>query len=520
MTEPMTFSLNAKRIFLSLMTAFVVFVLGSELLSSLQASQIQDRLELNQTQLVLQTQEWRSPQENDLTQALKVGLLGSDAVGEALKKYENLSILQDIPPNSEIKDPLAWSATEIDRLRLERGLLEMLQGNPDEINKREKAFEQWTIVAEGGGELKAAAIVLRELWQDTPRILPDSEMILKTQLQGWFEYRSLERLYQIQQRSDALDALDESEQAVIQLILRKLLILTGLPLGGMVLGVGILVILLIRGGIHTWQDRSLTRSEKTIAQGDRGLPQAVWAVPWTADVTWQGMVIGFFLIGQILVVRLLFPLGALGLQSIVGSNTFQSVKVQALLVVGIYGSMAIAVFAFLYYTLRPFFPLPQDWFQCRVTWQGIGWGIAGYLMALPLVTIVSVLNQQLWQGQGGSNPMLFLALKNNDRFALACFFFTAAIAAPFFEEWIFRGFLMASFTRYFSPAVSILSSGLIFALAHLSLSEILPLWVLGSVLGYVYGRSKNLITPIVLHGLWNSGTLLGLTLLGGNFGPG
>ena len=516
MTEPMTFSLNAKRVFLSLMTAFVVFVLGAELFSSLQASQIQDRLELSQTQLVLQTQEWRSPQENDLTQALKVGLLGQDSLEEALQKYENLSVLTDILPNSALQDslsrpdPLSWSATEIDRLRLERGLLAMLQGDADEISKREKAFEQWTIVAQGEGDLKAAAIVLMELWQDTPRILPDSEMILKTQLQGWFEYRSLERLYQVQQRSDALDELNQSEQASIQNILIRLLILTGFPLVGMVLGVGILLILLVRGGIHTWQERSLPAAEKTIAPG-------IWTVPWNAEVTWQGVVIGFFLIGQILVVRFLFPLGALGLQSIVGTNTFQSVKVQALLVVGVYGSMAIAVFAFLYYTLRPFFPLPQEWFDFRFTWRGIAWGIAGYTMALPLVTIVSVLNQRLWQGQGGSNPMLFLALKNNDRFALACFFFTAAIAAPFFEEWMFRGFLMASLTRYFSPAGAILGSGLIFALAHLSLSEILPLWVLGSVLGYVYGRSKNLITPIVLHGLWNSGTLLGLTLLGGNF---
>jgi hypothetical protein len=135
-------------------------------------------------------------------------------------------------------------------------------------------------------------------------------------------------------------------------------------------------------------------------------------------------------------------------------------------------------------------------------------------VAFPLVLLVSLLNQQLWQGQGGSNPLILLALESKNAIALIIFFFTAAIAAPIFEEIIFRGFLLASLTRYLSSGSAIVLSAVIFAAAHLSLSEVLPLTVLGIVLGFVYNRSGNLLSSILLHALWNSGTLLSLFILG------
>jgi uncharacterized protein len=37
---------------------------------------------------------------------------------------------------------------------------------------------------------------------------------------------------------------------------------------------------------------------------------------------------------------------------------------------------------------------------------------------------------------------------------------------------------------------------------------------LGIILGVVYTRSRNLLSSILLHSLWNSGTLLSLFVLG------
>lgn len=167
----------------------------------------------------------------------------------------------------------------------------------------------------------------------------------------------------------------------------------------------------------------------------------------------------------------------------------------------------------LYLSIKSFFPLPTDWFKLtNKNW--FWWGLGGYLTAIPLVFFVSLLNQQIWQGKGGSNPLLMLALESQDKFALIIFFITASIAAPIFEEIIFRGFLLPSLTRYMSVGSAIVVSGIIFAIAHLSLAEALPLAVLGIILGIVYTRSGCLLASIMVHSLWNSGTLFSLFLLG------
>jgi len=185
-----------------------------------------------------------------------------------------------------------------------------------------------------------------------------------------------------------------------------------------------------------------------------------------------------------------------------------------LYVLGTYLLMAGAGISVLYFSIKSFLPLPSDWFKFQFKSNWVIWGFGGYLVAIPLVLLVSLINQQIWQGQGGSNPLLFLALQSQDKVALAVFFATASIAAPIFEEIMFRGFLLPSLTRYISVSGAIVISGFIFAIAHLSLSEVLPLATLGIILGFVYTRSRNLLAPMLLHCLWNSGTLLSLFVLG------
>ena len=72
-------------------------------------------------------------------------------------------------------------------------------------------------------------------------------------------------------------------------------------------------------------------------------------------------------------------------------------------------------------------------------------------------------------------------LEERDPVALGMFFFTAAVAAPVFEEILFRGFLLPSLTRYMPIWGAIGLSSLIFSAAHLSFSEVLPLTVLGTI---------------------------------------
>jgi membrane protease YdiL (CAAX protease family) len=55
--------------------------------------------------------------------------------------------------------------------------------------------------------------------------------------------------------------------------------------------------------------------------------------------------------------------------------------------------------------------------------------------------------------------------------------------------------------------LAVLSSSVAFGVAHLSLKDLPILVSLGVLLGLTYIRSKNLLTPILVHGAWNSTVL-------------
>eukprot|EP00775_Hariotina_reticulata_P004421 gene4421-biopygen6149 len=85
------------------------------------------------------------------------------------------------------------------------------------------------------------------------------------------------------------------------------------------------------------------------------------------------------------------------------------------------------------------------------------------------------------------------------------------LCAPLWEEAIFRGFLLASLAKHLPPAPAVLASSLIFALCHSRNEAFAPLLLLGLVIGALYMTCRNLLPPMVLHGLWNTyvlGTLL------------
>jgi uncharacterized protein len=178
-----------------------------------------------------------------------------------------------------------------------------------------------------------------------------------------------------------------------------------------------------------------------------------------------------------------------------------------------YGLMASGVTAALGLFIAPYQPLSQGWFAWRGQKNWWLWGLGGFAIANVVVLPVLALNDKLWQGQGGSNPILSVVLESKDTLSFALLSLTAAVAAPLFEEYLFRGFLLTSLTRYFSSWQAIALSAVIFAAAHLSVSEILPLATLGMVLGYVYQRTGSLLAAMLLHGLWNGSSMLTLYLL-------
>lgn len=93
------------------------------------------------------------------------------------------------------------------------------------------------------------------------------------------------------------------------------------------------------------------------------------------------------------------------------------------------------------------------------------------------------------------------------------------LIAPVLEEIIFRGVLYSGLKKYWNFWVAALVSGLIFALFHVSLSwswqlnavVIIEIFIFGFGLAWLMEYSRNLIYPIIVHGLNNF--VAGLSLI-------
>ena len=507
-----------KRLILGGLTILAITLMGQDLLNSWHQPQFRSRLELYQTDLVLHLAEWQGSGTDaaPLKQAL---LSGEDPLKSALTQYQE--VRQDtekalerakqspqaaerspaaLPPDDRTGTTIAKQENLRAELILRIGLLQVQQKDV------EAGIKTWTQLSLNAPNTAngAAAAVLVGLWSVPPQLLPDAELTLQRNLEGWFRYQALRKLYTLQQRSEAIAALQQTEQTTADQAVKKLALVSTLPAVTGVLGVGLLLFLL--------GQRLIKGKDALLA----GVTDIDWTVPWDGEIIWQVLVGGFFFIGQIVIRQILVPILA-GILQKLGGTPIADLSESSRAFLGIllpYLLLAIGTLTVLYISIKPYLPLAPNWFRLTGKGQWWAWGIGGYLVALPLVILVSLANQVIWQGQGGSNPILPIALEGKDPAAMAIFFVTAAIAAPLFEEFLFRGFLLASLTRYFPTWGAIVLSSLIFAVAHLSLSEVIPLMTLGMILGFVYTRSQNLLAPMLLHSLWNGSTLLGLFVLG------
>jgi membrane protease YdiL (CAAX protease family) len=104
----------------------------------------------------------------------------------------------------------------------------------------------------------------------------------------------------------------------------------------------------------------------------------------------------------------------------------------------------------------------------------------------------------------------------NQSFSILWFLFQAVILFPMIEELFFRGFLLTFLKNYTSTWPAIVLSAGVFAFAHLNMGAVLPLWLLGVVLGVAYEHTGSLIVPMSIHACFNLATGLSLLMDKGN----
>jgi len=82
-------------------------------------------------------------------------------------------------------------------------------------------------------------------------------------------------------------------------------------------------------------------------------------------------------------------------------------------------------------------------------------------------------------------------------------FLVVALTPGICEEVLFRGFLFRFFERY-GGAKAIIISAALFAVFHLDPFRLLPVFLLGMLLGYLTYRSKSLISSMLSHTINNA----------------
>lgn len=530
--------MTARQLILSILTGLVLLVsAGPALVGSLQEQQISDRLELYQTDMMLQASELSIDTGEGQLVPVQSFLIGQSPIDSGLKAYRDTRQtaqatleriqLQSKQLQAETDANLSEALTSSNNLQQTQSLqlkLAQLQLNSQKqqtlINQLDMqiglfqaeqgalstALNTWSdLVARSGDGNRDTTIattsVLIGLWSDPATMADDAEQQIQQQLTGWFRDRALTRLYELKNDSEALALLQQAEQQAAQQLTGKLALIGVGPILGCLIGGGLLIFAVVQ--------RFVSGEKALLADAQA----KTWEVPWNWEITWQVIIVGFFFVGQ-LVIPIAFQLVKPQIAQIGTSLGLIEGRLTAVSTLIVYTLMAFGAIGVLYASIKEYEPLAKGWFRVKLPESWWLWGLSGYLVAVPLVIGVSIVNQAIWQGRGGSNPLLQTVLEEGDGLALGVFFFTAAIAAPVFEEILFRGFLLPSLTRYMSTWGAIALSSILFATAHLSVSEILPLTVLGVVLGFVYSRTNNLLAPMMVHSLWNSATMLGLLVLG------
>jgi membrane protease YdiL (CAAX protease family) len=140
-----------------------------------------------------------------------------------------------------------------------------------------------------------------------------------------------------------------------------------------------------------------------------------------------------------------------------------------------------------------------------------------YLAVLPLIGLISLLYQKiLVQLLGNKVEIQAIAqlISDSNSWVKAGYIALAVVAAPLYEEIIFRGVLFPMAARRIGLPGGMLAISAVFALLHFHLPSLMPLFLLSIVLCLAYWRTGSLWTSIGLHALFNGATVLALVFNG------
>lgn len=138
--------------------------------------------------------------------------------------------------------------------------------------------------------------------------------------------------------------------------------------------------------------------------------------------------------------------------------------------------------------------------------------VLGLIIGVFLFISIGLLGNLLTHLLGTPPPQSFAAAVNEANFWELCLLIIlGSFIAPIKEEMLFRGLLYPPLRKALGRSKGMLVTGLFFAALHFDLVRLLPLFIGGVILTWLYERSSSIWPSIVAHGTWNS--LMAIALL-------
>lgn len=132
---------------------------------------------------------------------------------------------------------------------------------------------------------------------------------------------------------------------------------------------------------------------------------------------------------------------------------------------------------------------------------GIGLGLLAFAVGEALLNVMHLLGLDV-QEQANN----FKSIRHAAAIAVVPFVLTTAITAPLAEESFFRGYLLRALSVRHGLTVGLIGSSALFAALHLVGGVgwvVVPLFVIGIILGWGYARTGNLATSVTAHAVNN-----------------
>ncbi|HJV49361.1 MAG TPA: type II CAAX endopeptidase family protein [Geothrix sp.] len=141
--------------------------------------------------------------------------------------------------------------------------------------------------------------------------------------------------------------------------------------------------------------------------------------------------------------------------------------------------------------------------------RDLAWGAAFLALAVGMVlTVALVSNLVLKPDQSPQRDLQEMLRSLSGWGPSLALFFTVAGLAPFFEELMFRGFLLPVLARRQRMSLALILSALLFGAIHLQPAGLPTLGTLGWVLGLAMRQTGSLRTPMLVHACWNGSLFL------------